>query len=104
MRILVLGGAGAMASGTVRDLISPHQEQITRVVVADRLLGPAQALVDSLGDPRLCAVTLAMIPDDKKVVRGGIAGDSPFHKVGERLRLSHIGTAKGQISVLWAGF
>ncbi|HTH99392.1 MAG TPA: saccharopine dehydrogenase NADP-binding domain-containing protein [Acidisoma sp.] len=56
MRILVLGGAGAMASGTVRDLISPHQEQISRVVVADRLLGPAQALVDSLGDPRLSAV------------------------------------------------
>lgn len=55
MRILVLGGAGAMASGTVRDLISAHQEQITRVVVADRLLGQAQALVQTLGDPRLSA-------------------------------------------------
>ncbi|WP_284948228.1 saccharopine dehydrogenase family protein [Acidisoma cladoniae] len=56
MRILVLGGAGAMASGTVRDLISIHQEHITEVIVADRLLGAAQALARGMGDDRLRAV------------------------------------------------
>jgi lysine 6-dehydrogenase len=56
MRILVLGGAGAMASGTIRDLVSRYQEQITEVVVADQLLGPAERLVESLADARLRAV------------------------------------------------
>ncbi|GAB0120112.1 saccharopine dehydrogenase family protein [Acidisoma sp. 7E03] len=56
MRVLVLGGAGAMASGTVRDLISPHQDGITQIVVADRLLSAARSLVERLGDPRLSAV------------------------------------------------
>jgi saccharopine dehydrogenase-like NADP-dependent oxidoreductase len=58
MRILMLGGAGAMASGTVRDLISDRQDQVTEVIVADHRFEPARALVESLGDPRLRAVAV----------------------------------------------
>jgi saccharopine dehydrogenase-like NADP-dependent oxidoreductase len=58
MRILMLGGAGAMASGTVRDLISDRQDQVTEVIVADHRFEPARALVESLGNPRLRAVAV----------------------------------------------
>jgi saccharopine dehydrogenase-like NADP-dependent oxidoreductase len=51
MRALVLGGAGAVCSGTTRDLAeySDYEE----IVVADFNLEAATQLVVSIGDPRL---------------------------------------------------
>ncbi len=58
-RILVLGGAGAMASGTVRDLIAPYSSgTIERITVADSAMDRAERLVRELGDPRLNAMAL----------------------------------------------
>ncbi|MBN1426506.1 saccharopine dehydrogenase NADP-binding domain-containing protein [Candidatus Fermentibacteria bacterium] len=53
MKIAVLGGAGLMGSGTVRDLVSRESAGIDRVIVADIDLDKARRLVDSLGDKRL---------------------------------------------------
>src|SRR5262249_56566861 len=58
MRILVVGGAGAMASGTVRDLASPLHTRIREVVIADQSLERCQALATAIGDPRLPPVAL----------------------------------------------
>lgn len=58
MRILVVGGAGAMGSGTVRDLVSPLSSGIGEVTIADTSLDRAQALVARLADPRLRAADL----------------------------------------------
>lgn len=58
MRILIVGGAGAMASGTVRDLAAPYSRHVDELVVADTLLDRAQALVRQVGDVRLRAVAL----------------------------------------------
>ncbi len=58
MKILVVGGAGAMASGTVRDLVSPLHTRITEVVIADQSLDRCQALATAIGDPRLKPVML----------------------------------------------
>jgi saccharopine dehydrogenase-like NADP-dependent oxidoreductase len=52
LKLLVLGGAGAMASGTVRDLLAPGSLPLTEIVVADKSQQGAQALVQSLRDPR----------------------------------------------------
>lgn len=51
MRVLVLGGAGLMGSGTVRDLLSPLSSGITKVIVADASASRLAAL--ALTDPRL---------------------------------------------------
>lgn len=58
MKILVVGGAGGMASGTVRDLASPLHARITEIVIADQSLERCQALVQQIGDPRLKATAL----------------------------------------------
>ncbi len=58
MKILVVGGAGAMASGTVRDLVSPLHTRVTEVVIADQSIERCQALARQIGDPRLKAVAL----------------------------------------------
>lgn len=51
MRVLVLGGAGLMGAGTIRDLLSPLSAGITRVIAADVSASRLAAL--SLQDPRL---------------------------------------------------
>jgi saccharopine dehydrogenase-like NADP-dependent oxidoreductase len=58
MKILVVGGAGAMASGTVRDLVSPLHTRITEVVIADQSIERCRALAADIGDPRLKPVAL----------------------------------------------
>jgi saccharopine dehydrogenase-like NADP-dependent oxidoreductase len=58
MRILVVGGAGAMASGTVRDLMSPLHSRIGELVIADQMVERARALAADLGDSRLKVVPL----------------------------------------------
>jgi len=58
MKIVILGGAGLMASGTVRDLISPQSSGVEKIYVADVDMARAQRLVETLKDPRLTAVEL----------------------------------------------
>ncbi len=58
MRILVVGGAGAMASGTVRDLASPLHTCISEIVIADQSLERCRVLAKAIGDPRLRPVAL----------------------------------------------
>ncbi len=58
MKILILGGAGMMGSGTVRDLVSVLSAGVSEVHVADTTSERVGALVESLGDPRLTAHTM----------------------------------------------
>lgn len=53
MKILVVGGAGAMGSGTVRDLLSAKSSGIGRVTIADSSLDRARSFARELGDARL---------------------------------------------------
>ena len=56
MRILCLGGAGAVCQHAVRDLV--QFSDFAEIAVADRDLPAAQALVSELGDPRLDALSI----------------------------------------------
>ncbi|HSJ56510.1 MAG TPA: saccharopine dehydrogenase NADP-binding domain-containing protein, partial [Anaerolineae bacterium] len=56
MRILALGGAGAVAREATRDLA--QFGEFDEIVVADYDLEAAQHLVDEIGDPRLTAIRL----------------------------------------------
>lgn len=53
MNIVILGGAGMMGSGTVRDLVSAHSRDVVSLRVADVPLERAQALSQVLADDRL---------------------------------------------------
>jgi saccharopine dehydrogenase-like NADP-dependent oxidoreductase len=53
MRILVLGGAGLMGAGTVRDLLSERSPGVERIVVADGFEDRLKALAAAIRDPRL---------------------------------------------------
>ena len=55
MKILVLGGCGAMGSETTRDL-SKTGKEFDGITVADIDLGRAEAFAKSLEDPRVGAV------------------------------------------------
>jgi lysine 6-dehydrogenase len=54
MKVLVLGGAGAVCSETTRDLA--EFSQFDEIVVADYNLEAANELIQDIGDPRLSAV------------------------------------------------
>jgi saccharopine dehydrogenase-like NADP-dependent oxidoreductase len=58
MNIVVLGGAGLMGSGTVRDLMSEYSQGVERVLVADTSVSRMQALAEELNDSRLETVLL----------------------------------------------
>ncbi len=58
MKIAVLGGAGLMGSGTVKDLISKESKDVDKIIVADVSLKKAEGLVKSLNDDRISAVEL----------------------------------------------
>jgi saccharopine dehydrogenase-like NADP-dependent oxidoreductase len=53
MRMLILGGAGLMSTGTARDLLSPLSSGVTSVIAADTNPDRLSALKSSLPDPRL---------------------------------------------------
>ena len=53
MKILILGGAGLMGAGTVRDLLSELSGGVERVVVADGFVDRLEALAARIDDPRL---------------------------------------------------
>ncbi|KMO29134.1 saccharopine dehydrogenase family protein [Methylobacterium aquaticum] len=71
MRILVLGGAGGMASGTIRDLVAPYSRNVTSIVVADTSLERAEGLVNTFDDPRLRALVLDVA--DPRALRTALA-------------------------------
>src|SRR5687768_2877051 len=56
MRIMVLGGCGAIGSEVTRDLVETSEFQ--EIVIADADLGRAQVLVAEIGDKRLRAISL----------------------------------------------
>lgn len=68
MRIAILGGAGMMGSGTVRDLVSDLSDGVEQVLVADVSVKKAETLVAELGDERLQARALDVT--DEHAVRG----------------------------------
>jgi len=54
MKVLVLGGAGAVCSETTRDLA--QYSKFDEIVVAEKNLDAANQLIKDIGDPRLKAV------------------------------------------------
>jgi saccharopine dehydrogenase-like NADP-dependent oxidoreductase len=77
MRVLVLGGAGAVCNETTRDLA--EFSDFGEIVVADYNMEAAQALVNEIGDQRLSAMffdaedydaMLKLFPDFDVVVNG----------------------------------
>jgi saccharopine dehydrogenase-like NADP-dependent oxidoreductase len=77
MKVLVLGGAGAVCSETTRDLA--HYSQFDEIVVAENNLEAANALIEDIGDPRLKVVSfdandynsmVELLPDHAVVVSG----------------------------------
>jgi Saccharopine dehydrogenase NADP binding domain len=53
MRVLILGGAGLMGAGTVRDLLSPLSSGIDRVIAVDVSAPRLAALAHEIADRRL---------------------------------------------------
>lgn len=75
MIITLLGGAGYMGAGIVRDLVSDRAIiDITRVRVCDTSREKMQALADDLGDPRLELVDLDVATPE--ALQAAIAGSS----------------------------
>jgi saccharopine dehydrogenase-like NADP-dependent oxidoreductase len=65
MKVLVLGGAGAVCSETTRDLA--QYSKFDEIVVADYDLDAAKELIKDIGDPRLSAVKFDARDDDAMV-------------------------------------
>lgn len=63
MKILMLGGAGAMASGTVRDLLETGRHLFEEIIVADHAHDQARQLVAALDDPK-CRAAAIDVADD----------------------------------------
>ncbi|WP_187970573.1 saccharopine dehydrogenase family protein [Aquibium microcysteis] len=75
MIITLLGGAGYMGAGIVRDLVSDRAIiDITRVRVCDASREKMQALADDLGDPRIELVDLDVATPD--ALQAAIAGSN----------------------------
>ena len=62
MNIVIVGGAGLMGSGTVRDLVSDLSSGVSMLTVADVTLEKSGALCESLGDDRLFPIALRAYP------------------------------------------
>lgn len=71
MKVLVLGGAGLMGSGTVRDLLSERSAGIEAVAVADAFADRLEALRAAIADPRL--VTRPVDLRDRAALAGLLA-------------------------------
>lgn len=67
MRIAVLGGAGKMGKGIVRDLVSKESKDIKKVVIADVSVERAKGIVEELRDRRLEAVHLDISDKEKTI-------------------------------------
>ena len=71
MKILILGGAGLMGAGTVRDLLSERSAGIETVIVADGFADRLAALAAEFDDPRLETLTIDL--DDRAALLALIA-------------------------------
>lgn len=60
MKILILGGAGLMGAGTVRDLLSELSRGVERVIVADGFVDRLEALAAEVDDSRLLTAGLEL--------------------------------------------
>ncbi|MGE5857855.1 MAG: saccharopine dehydrogenase family protein, partial [Solirubrobacterales bacterium] len=83
--VVVLGGAGGIGRSAVRTLAA--FEDVETIVVADRDLAAAQALIDQLADPRLrsAAVDAGSPASLAEVLRGAHAALNcvgPFYRFG----------------------
>ncbi|MGI9381512.1 MAG: saccharopine dehydrogenase family protein [Methyloligellaceae bacterium] len=58
MKVLILGGAGLMGAGTVRDLLSELSHGVELVVAADGFVDRLEALAARFDDPRLLTAGL----------------------------------------------
>ena len=56
MRILIMGGAGRMATSTIRDLLEVDTEEISKVVIADKNYEKIKKIAGRLQNPKLEAV------------------------------------------------
>jgi len=58
MKIVILGGAGLMGSGTVKDLVSELSSGVESIVVADNSMSRMDDLLTELNDSRISSVML----------------------------------------------
>ncbi|MFD1606977.1 saccharopine dehydrogenase family protein [Oceanobacillus luteolus] len=65
MRVIIIGGAGVQALGTIYDLL--ENDQINEVMVADILVGKAEERIKEIGDPRLTAEKVNVLDEDSTV-------------------------------------
>ncbi len=68
MRILIVGGGGAMAGGTIRDLLSPLSPGIEKIIAADTTAERLADLSRRIDDPRLTTARLDVT--DAKALAG----------------------------------
>ncbi len=65
MRAAVLGGAGMMGSGTVRDLLAAYSKDVEKVIVADVNDEKMDGLADDIKDPRLETIRMDVTEESK---------------------------------------
>ena len=83
MRVVALGGAGAMARRTVKELAA--EDDVSEILIADRSKRRAQAFVRELNNPKVRAIKVdASDPEGlKKAIQGYdvvVSGCGPFYK------------------------
>ncbi|WP_042355479.1 saccharopine dehydrogenase family protein [Bacillus rubiinfantis] len=65
MKIIVIGGAGIQALGTVYDLL--ENDEVKEVVVADLLIEKVEERIQQIGDPRLIAQKIDVLNENETV-------------------------------------
>ncbi|MFJ7684760.1 saccharopine dehydrogenase family protein [Peribacillus butanolivorans] len=70
MKIIVIGGAGIQALGTIYDLL--ENDEVTEVMVADILIEKAEERAKQIGDPRLTAKQINVLNEEEtaNVIKG----------------------------------
>lgn len=63
MKVIVIGGAGIQALGTIYDLL--ENSEVNEVMVADILYEKAEERVELIGDPRLTAKQINVLNEDE---------------------------------------
>ncbi|MGW6383774.1 saccharopine dehydrogenase family protein [Peribacillus butanolivorans] len=63
MKIIVIGGAGIQALGTIYDLL--ENDEVTEVMVADILIEKAEERAKQIGDPRLTAKQINVLKEEE---------------------------------------
>lgn len=63
MKIIVIGGAGIQALGTIYDLL--ENDEVTEVMVADILIEKAEERAKQIGDPRLTAKQINVLNEEE---------------------------------------